>query len=362
MQYVRNLDGVRGLAIALVMVFHYNYFFAFGWVGVQLFFVLSGYLITTILLESKHRKLGDYLKRFYWRRTLRIFPIYYIYLALVTVWYFTFHRPVDFPMTAPWLFSYSYNLYPLFKGFKFDVFFTHFWSLCIEEQFYLLWPLLIFFLTVRQLRIVLIFFLLGAPLVRYWLGQYLLETQVPHDFIGQIIYRFTFSQWDSFAYGASIPVFGLSSRIHNPARWLAIIVIMMLIIGAINYQSLEVQGIAVSPTSLGYSIGIIENFQHVWSYSVLGFAAMATILFGLRSTGNSLADKILGNKMMVFLGKISYGLYIYHWVIWMTFNKFLMGQPALVLALGFILFIAVCIGTAYGSYMLIERPLLARRN
>lgn len=361
MQYRPNLDGIRGLAIALVMVFHYNYFFEFGWVGVQIFFVLSGYLITSILLESKHRTLGDYLKRFYKRRALRIFPIYYLYLMLVMLAYLMIHKPDDFAVKAPWLFTYTYNLYPLFKGFGFDIFFTHFWSLCVEEQFYLMWPLMIFFLSMRQLGIVLIGFIIGAPLVRLGLGEYLFSINTPHDFVGQIVYRFTFSHWDGFAFGAIIPVFSLNTFIRKPSKFLLMTVGVFLMVGWMNYQSLRYQDIAVAPSSLGYAIGIMENNQMIWSYSLLGILSMLLILF-CTEQHSPIADKLFGNRVMVFLGKISYGLYVYHWIIWMGLNKYLKDQPFPVLAIGFVLFISLSIGVAYLSYIIIERPLLAKKE
>lgn len=78
--YVPALDGLRGIAIILVLALHYS-LLPCGWIGVQIFFVLSGYLITKILLQEKTRPLGEYLKRFYVRRSLRIFPLYFFFFA-----------------------------------------------------------------------------------------------------------------------------------------------------------------------------------------------------------------------------------------------------------------------------------------
>ena len=82
--YSRPLDGLRALAVLLVVFFHAGWL-RFGWIGVQIFFVLSGYLITTGLLESRGDSVGAYLKRFYGRRALRIFPLYYAYLAVIAL-------------------------------------------------------------------------------------------------------------------------------------------------------------------------------------------------------------------------------------------------------------------------------------
>ena len=93
--YVRSLDGFRGLAIAAVMLFHFG-FLPIGWIGVQAFFVLSGYLITAVLLADKEAPLRGYLGRFYWRRALRIFPVNYGFLLVLAVMYVGSGRPASF--------------------------------------------------------------------------------------------------------------------------------------------------------------------------------------------------------------------------------------------------------------------------
>lgn len=142
MKYVPQLDGLRAIAILFVMVFHLGVF-PLGWVGVPLFFVLSGYLITTILVADRSKSLRDFLARFYWRRTVRIFPLYYLYVLIIAV--------------AAILFGYSLNGYGWFLAYlgnyqialSQDVpaggLVAHLWSLAVEEQFYLIWPFVVFF-------------------------------------------------------------------------------------------------------------------------------------------------------------------------------------------------------------------------
>ena len=187
MKYIRELDGVRAVAIILVMLFHYYYLLEVGWIGVQLFFVLSGYLITTILLKDKDQEKGFYLKRFYWRRALRIFPLYYAYLGIFFLAFLFYGYPAFFPDLAPFLFSYTYNIYPLVHNFELNPVFTHFWSLSVEEQFYLFWPFVIYHLNRKQLRIALSLVILLSPLVRFLFGEWLFYLNTEHKDIGQII-------------------------------------------------------------------------------------------------------------------------------------------------------------------------------
>jgi peptidoglycan/LPS O-acetylase OafA/YrhL len=170
---VPALDGIRGVAVLWVVLFHatntMGHTFApikavlavtqAGWFGVEIFFALSGFLITGILIDSKHRR--DYFQSFYWRRTLRIFPIYFgvLILLLIIPWATKalqtegWWRFVDL---QPWFWLYGTNslreLHPGQPIMEFDWFeLTHLWSLAVEEHFYLVWPLLVYLLTRRQL-------------------------------------------------------------------------------------------------------------------------------------------------------------------------------------------------------------------
>src|SRR5690349_3594765 len=92
MKYVPALDGVRCFAVLIVAMYHFH-ILAAGWLGVQVFFVLSGFLISSILLDAKERHAETFFKRFYWRRTLRIFPLYFAYLAVAAVAFALFAVP-----------------------------------------------------------------------------------------------------------------------------------------------------------------------------------------------------------------------------------------------------------------------------
>jgi peptidoglycan/LPS O-acetylase OafA/YrhL len=160
------MDALRGVAILSVMVYHFTSVIGHtttigrfllwvghqGWVGVDLFFVLSGYLITGILWDERRASVRSYFVTFYARRTLRIFPLYYGVIALVLLLgtiVSALRTPEFVRLTClqPWLWLYSVNFGLAVKGpgaFRFDsVDFTHFWTLAIEEQFYLIWPLVV---------------------------------------------------------------------------------------------------------------------------------------------------------------------------------------------------------------------------
>lgn len=181
--HVATLDGVRGLAVLAVILFHsiYNFqpanrveavvdpLFEAGWAGVDLFFVLSGFLITGILIRSKGRP--RYYRNFMIRRALRIMPLYYVYVAL-TLWVFPAVGIVSAPDAAvmrdrqAWVWTFLTNFMLVHFGANAGVHLSHLWSVAVEEQFYLAWPLVVALLSTRSLRRLCIAIVVVAPALR----------------------------------------------------------------------------------------------------------------------------------------------------------------------------------------------------
>ncbi len=364
MNYNRILDGVRGVAIVFVLLFHYQFTFALGWAGVQLFFVLSGFLITSILLKEKGEPLGFYLKRFYWRRTLRIFPVYYAYIAAILVIFLLTGLPEDYKKLVPWLATYTFNFYPLATTYSYeDYFFMHFWSLSVEEQFYFVWPIVVFLCSRKQLQWILVAVIAGAPVVRFVMAELMLANGHPAHYVGETVYRFTLSQWDGFAFGALIPVFSLGSKRLPVGRWLALVTLIVVALGIWNALALIHDGRDVLASSLGYQIGELVNYQHVWSYTLLDLLFFLVILFVTYPPENSkpVVNALLGNSVIVYFGKISYGLYVYHWIVSHAFNKYLKDKLPSVWV-GLALYVAVAVTVATISYFIYERPILSLKD
>ncbi|MEO1053272.1 MAG: acyltransferase [Bacteroidota bacterium] len=363
MNYIKGLDGVRSIAILFVILFHFFYVLECGWMGVQIFFVLSGYLITSILIKAKSLDLGYYLKRFYWRRVLRIFPLYYVYVLGVLGIYLIANYPSDFGSTSPYLFTYTYNFYPFAVGkFEPDTFFTHFWSLCIEEQFYLFWPFIVYLASPKTFRKIIIAVIILSPVVRYYLGVVLVDAGTfEHHHIGEIIYRFTPGQLDSFAFGAAIPAFQLQEKIKSPEKWFGLTFGLSIVVGILNLLSLQGQGMEFTFTSLGYPIGVIENFQHIWSYTLIGLTSASLIIWVTNEQKNKLIRPFMENKFMLMIGKISYGLYVYHWVILAGHKKYL--HPVIQNTfLSFIVYFVIVFVVSYISYALFEMQFLKLKD
>ncbi|MBW8686713.1 acyltransferase family protein [Chitinophaga rhizophila] len=315
--YIKSLDGVRAIAILLVMAFHFG-IIRFGWMGVQLFFVLSGYLISTILLKEKERpaSLFQRLKKFWIRRSLRIFPLYYIYLAVFVVICLITAFPPRYFQDLPYLSTYTFNLTRISNSWHESPVYTHFWSLCVEEQFYLFFPFIIFLLSGPSLRALMIAVLIAGPVFRWSFGNYLMQSGKGDFEVFDVIYWFPFSHLDAFFTGLAIPLLGLKDRIKRP-EWLFVSgVALALFAGLANYFA-ESHGHSL-PTSMGYNFGDINSYQHVWYYTVLNCSAASLLLLLVsdqRSFAGNLIKKVLENRILVAIGKVSYGMYILHWVI-----------------------------------------------
>src|SRR5258706_538487 len=169
--HIPALDGLRGVAILLVLVLHFAPYApglqaptvlldrlylrvsGIGWTGVDLFFVLSGYLITGILYDTRGSK--HYFRQFYARRFLRIFPLYYVALALFLIilpWPHSFDSVIrELRGDAVWYWTYLYNMRVAATGFLPSSALGHFWSLAVEEQFYLIWPIVVLWLGRKHL-------------------------------------------------------------------------------------------------------------------------------------------------------------------------------------------------------------------
>ncbi len=359
---IKGLDGLRGIAFLMVFFFHIHWA-QWGWPGVQLFFVLSGFLITGILLDMKENlPARPYFIKFYGRRILRIFPLYYFYLAamwLLTTWALSvnFHpEPMRvYQNELPFALAYLYDFYFALDRYIPSYFLTHFWTLAVEEQFYLAWPLFIFLLPKKyyQKAFWLVVFLSPAlRLLTYFLHG-LDSFSFLRDDVSLVVYSLPFTHLDAFALGALLTQI---KRIPTAKTVFIVSIVLLPLLGLFTDYLAEGKWKDASLAALGYPITLPYGYKFLWGYSFINIVS-ALLMYGVVRHG--WAARLLEWRPLRYLGKISYGLYVYHFgLVWLMATLFghTITQPfSPLLALATLL---LTIAIAAASFHLMEKPLI----
>jgi peptidoglycan/LPS O-acetylase OafA/YrhL len=358
---IPGLDGLRAIAILLVFASHSD-LMEFGWVGVQLFFVLSGFLITGILLEMKESlPRREYFVKFYGRRFLRIFPLYYFYLASMAVVAYGllslgFRRNYmeNFFHQVWYAVLYVYDLFYRTPSFQPSQFLDHFWSLSVEEQFYIVWPLLLLLATEKHLKGLFLSFIILAPIFRWLLYLFYVSGSPLWPFrepIGLVIYSWPLSHLDAFALGAYISRYS----IPQPRQKLLLLALLVPVLG---FGTTYLASGSVGPiAALGFNLQLESGYQFIWAHSLLNFFFALLIYCVARE---KVFVRFLELPWLRYLGKISYGMYVYHLaLIWFTnrfFEKQLHIQSGIWAKAAVALAATILISTL--SYFLLEKPVL----
>jgi len=315
-----------------------------GWAGVDLFFVLSGFLITGILLESRdqlHR-----IRNFFARRVLRIFPLYYfvLFLLFVVAPFFTSDPSVLYPdEEKPFYLLYVHNLFlPLIKFDEFySVYLSHTWSLAIEEQYYLVWPWLVLFLPRRLLVALLALVLVAAPIARYQL----LAASPGAWSEYWLVYRNTLLHIDGLAIG-SLLAFAVRSKAATERTVRNVSAVLALV--ALPYAFWKLNQLRADFGITHYPYMATDPWIGASTFTILsvGFGGLLGVVL---THSSRILDRVLGNPVSVWIGSISYGLYVYH------FPVFLLLRPYEIHPLASL---AATFGVAALSWYLLEKPIL----
>ena len=364
--YFKQLNGIRFIAVFLVLLDHWLIPILpipLGHLGVVIFFVLSGFLITRILFlnaDEIHRtKSSAWPKiiRFIYRRSLRIFPIYFILLIIGLVFNIS-----NFKELWPWLLSYTPNLYIMIKG-QWLGNWDHLWSLAVEEQYYLIFPYFILFLNKKNyLQLFAIMIGLGV------LSRLIFYVMMPHNIIEKY---WMFSYVNPIS---AIDCFGLGGLLayyyhYDHTYFLKIAQKKYLL-------ALTMIAVVITLNLSNYSKYTYDNvWFSIFERSISAIFAYFLIMTALMENKNYLGQ-LLENKVIFYLGSISYGIYLYHNLIFNFYHQdgntiwgflsnnlsFLNSLNSKLVLLKFLINFLLLIGIASFSWFYIETPINKLKN
>jgi peptidoglycan/LPS O-acetylase OafA/YrhL len=342
-QRMQVLDGVRGLAILLVMAYHYKFLRSFAWSSVDLFFVLSGFLITGKILETAGRR--DFYRIFYLRRVQRIVPAYYTLLFVFLVLLPLFRPSAVTPshqqlIDTQWYYwGFALNFYNAFHGWTQHIIFVPLWSVACEMQFYLVWPLVLVFFMKRSVDLiwVLLSFVVLAMIVRLLLPLFPLNVNIAR-------YVLMPARIDGFAAGGLLYYLMYTNKYIEWFRkgWLLASVAFVAVV-CIVWQTGVPWRLASDVTS--------------WYGNTLNVVFWTGIMAQALQPG--IAESFFRQRWLMIAGKYSYGMYLLHVPVKVLLSKWfqLRGyQPDAVPAA--LLFCVTTLLLAMISFHLLEKRFL----
>lgn len=276
------------------MAFHTDIgYFWYGWVGLPFFFVLSGFLITGILVDS--REATNYFSTFYARRSLRIFPVYYLLLFIVIL--ISIGSKADITDAGLYIFYVqNFKLSYHHFGISFPRYMNHTWSLAVEEQFYIFFPLMVRYIKPKYLMSFCLFLIIAAISTRYILAQL-----IPGN---EISWANTVSNLDFLATGALIAIAVRKYDLTRIRNFSLVLLVACFGAYALYLRLILHAGLLEFPFS-----GAGPQGQ---AFFALLLPVIAFSIISLVKGKNLFIRLFFENKFIVYIGKISYGIYLFH--------------------------------------------------
>jgi len=342
-EYFPAIDGLRAISVIIVFLFHCDLrFMDLGWCGVQFFFVISGFLITDILINQL--KNTDSFVRFFTKRILRITPISVFVLLVCSVFFFIQNNHIP----NNWVF-YLFNVQKFLWVFNTSLidlngWLGHTWTLAIEEQFYLLWPFIIYWVPRNKIGLFCLLTIFVTFIYRIICSVFLHNTLAASVLL--------LSQTDSLALGGILAFLKNKDDGYNLKK---LALHYSIIVGFLSLF------LVILSLSFRYNVSIAEAYHLLRSpdkYLVDGFTSQLFFFVALISFGiidliirwpKAIITKLLSMRVLVHIGLISYGLYIYHWPVLIIVKHFTQNALVVTIVAGIITYLI-----ALTSYNTIE--------
>ncbi|NCZ66895.1 MAG: acyltransferase [Actinobacteria bacterium] len=344
--YMPALDGVRALAVVAVIVYHANKkWLGGGFLGVEVFFVISGFLITSLLIAEHEQHGSISLKKFWLRRARRLLPALWVLLVGVAVYCSLFERDALGALRGDIIaaFFYGFNWFQIWVGTSYFTAFDfvplrHLWSLAVEEQFYFIWPLVMYGavrLWRRRLPLAGLLFASTAVVIAlftaftYRSGAVGTIAETPDKymaFLGHPVSRIdflflgTFTRSSGLFLGAALAIFWRPWRLDTSpigSRGQLMDAVFLAGLGTLAIAAVVFRDVVElsDAGSGGYDLLFRGGFF------LVGVASLTVIAAAVHPTA-SMPRHLLGNRVMVYIGQRSYGLYLYHWPVFQMYRRF----------------------------------------
>ncbi|NDF82586.1 MAG: acyltransferase, partial [Actinobacteria bacterium] len=375
--YMPALDGVRALAVVAVIVYHANKkWLGGGFLGVEVFFVISGFLITSLLIAEHEQHGSISLKKFWLRRARRLLPALWVLLVGVAVYCSLFERDALGALRGDIIaaFFYGFNWFQIWVGTSYFTAFDfvplrHLWSLAVEEQFYFIWPLVMYVavrLWRRRLPLAGLLFASTAVVIAlftaftYRSGAVGTIAETPDKymaFLGHPVSRIdflflgTFTRSSGLFLGAALAIFWRPWRLDTSpigSRGQLMDAVFLAGLGTLAIAAVVFRDVVElsDAGSGGYDLLFRGGFF------VVGLASVAVIAAAVHPTA-TMTHHLLGNRVMTFIGQRSYGLYLYHWPVFQMYRRFA-GQG--LTPYEFVLLMLLSLAITELSYRYVEMP------
>ncbi len=375
--YSPALDGVRALAVVAVIVYHANKsWLRGGFLGVEVFFVISGFLITSLLIAESERTGTISLKQFWLRRARRLLPAMWVLLLGVAMYCSLFERNMLGNLRGDIIAAlfYGFNWFQIWVGTSYFTAFDfvplrHLWSLAVEEQFYLLWPLLMFVFTRvarRRLPVIGLLFIVTSIAIAiftaatYRSGAIATVGETPEQymaFLGHPVARIDFlflgtvTRAGGLFLGAALAVFWRPWLLQTSpigTRGQLFDGVFLAGLGGLAVSAAVFRDV-VDTTDVG-TTGYDLLFRG--GFFFVGLASVAVIAAAVHPTA-TMAHRLLGNRVMTYIGRRSYGLYLYHWPVFQLYRRFA-GQG--LTPYEFVLLVLLALALTELSFRYVEMP------